>query len=66
MNPALKPLTALLLAPRALSFGLGLNTFRLAVGSITIPGVGYPHKRVLEIINNKPVLIDDVKIWSLF
>lgn len=35
------------------------------VGSITSPGVGHPHKRVLEISNNKPVLIDDVKIWSL-
>lgn len=59
-------LTALLLTPRALSYGLGLNTFRLAVGSITSRGVGDPHKRVLEISNNKPVLIDDVKIWSLF
>jgi hypothetical protein len=35
------------------------------VGSITSPGVGHPHKRVLEISNNKPVLVDDVKIWRL-
>lgn len=35
------------------------------VGSMKSPGVGHPHKRVLEISNNKPVLVDDVKIWSL-
>jgi hypothetical protein len=35
------------------------------VGSITSQGVGHPHKRVLEISNNKPVMVDDVKIWSL-
>jgi hypothetical protein len=35
------------------------------VGSITSPGVGHPNKRVLEISNNKPVRVDDVKIWSL-
>jgi hypothetical protein len=35
------------------------------VGSITSPGVGHPCKRVLEISNNKPVRIDDVKIWNL-
>jgi hypothetical protein len=35
------------------------------IGSITSPGVGHPSKRVLEISNNKPVRIDDVKIWSL-
>jgi hypothetical protein len=35
------------------------------VGSITSPGVGHSPKRVLEISNNKPVLVDDVRIWSL-
>lgn len=35
------------------------------VGSITSPGVGHPHKRVLEISNNRPVRVDDVKIWSV-
>jgi hypothetical protein len=35
------------------------------VGSITSPGVGHPHERVLEISNNKPVRVDDVKIWSV-